>query len=141
MKTLLAALLLSSALPTLPGSTPGAVRTTSPEVVCEGSGTRSVRAPEAITEDYKRALVARLPSAYSHRLGAYRLDDKIPLECGGESAPDNWWLEDTGASFEKDAEEHRCHAEVCDALRERGESAARNILLMWQERFRHWQGE
>jgi hypothetical protein len=89
--------------------TPGAVSTTSLDVVC-GTATRGRR-------KVNRALRRRVLHAYGLPLheepGAYEIDHLVPLELGGSNDFANLWPEAAPGFHDKDRVEDDLHRRVC----------------------------
>lgn len=99
-----------------PHCTPGSVNPAVTQgdiysTICRWGWTRTVRQPESVTERFKYDVAY---PAYGIPEGRRTiLDDLIPLELGGRSAPANWWPEQRQASYAKDKVENALNDAVC----------------------------
>ena len=117
-----------------PRCTPGALdpqvtQATIGRTVCERGWTSTVRPPEGVTEQEKRASMA----AYGDRgaIGDYEYDHFVPLELGGASNdPRNLWPEPGASPNPKDAVEDELNQKVCDGQMTLGQ-AQRAIVTNW----------
>ena len=116
-----------------PRCTPGAVnpavtQTDIYATICKKGWTRTVRQPESVTERYKYDVA--YPAYGVPRSEQTRLDDLIPLELGGKSAPANWWPEQVRSSYAKDRVENALNDAVCSG-RVTLKAAQRAIVSNW----------
>jgi hypothetical protein len=101
-----------------PHCTPGAIdpAVTQGDIartICHPGYSESVRPPESVTEEEKRASLR----AYGdrHPLHDYEYDHLVSLELGGApNDPRNLWPEPGASPNPKDSLEDRLHARVCD---------------------------
>lgn len=101
-----------------PHCTPGAIdpAVTPSDIgrtICRTGYTQTVRPPESVTEDEKRASLR----AYGDRrpLHYYEYDHLVPLELGGaRNSPRNLWPEPGASPNPKDELEYRLRTRVCD---------------------------
>jgi len=101
-----------------PSCTPGAIDPTvnpgdTGRTICRSGYTKTVRPPESVTEDEKRASLR----AYGDRrpLHYYEYDHLVPLELGGaRNDPRNLWPEPGASPNPKDELEYRLRTRVCD---------------------------
>jgi hypothetical protein len=101
-----------------PRCTPGAIdpAVTPADIgrtICRSGYTETVRPPESVTEDEKRASLR----AYGDRrpLHYYEYDHLVPLELGGaRNSPRNLWPEPGASPNPKDELEYRLRTRVCD---------------------------
>lgn len=101
-----------------PHCTPGALnpavtQATIDRTICVSGWTSTVRPPESVTEDEKRASLAAYGD--SGPLSDYEYDHLVSLELGGAvNDPRNLWPEPGNSPNPKDAVENELHDAVCD---------------------------
>lgn len=79
--------------------------------ICRKGWTRTVRQPEKVTERYKYGVSYPAYGLPGNERAV--LDDLIPLEVGGRSAPANWWPQQRQSSYVKDKVEDVLNHAVC----------------------------
>jgi hypothetical protein len=101
-----------------PTCTPGALnravtQATIDRTICVEGWTETVRPPEGITEQEKRASMAAYGATGA--MGAYEYDHFVPLELGGATNDSrNLWPEPGASPNPKDAVEDKLRQQVCD---------------------------
>lgn len=105
--------------------TPGAVETTSIDVVCR----TSTKGRRHVSRELRRAAFAEYGIAWSER-GAYELDHVISLELGGANSLGNLFPQRWPEARRKDAIENVLHARVCSGAMSI-EAAQRAIATDW----------
>lgn len=118
-----------------PACTPGAVRTTSVDEICNGGSTRQFRPPVSYTNALKKSGIA----AYGYgdtNMQDYEEDHLISLELGGSGDdPSNLWPEPhegTYNSYLKDRVENWLHRQVCFGAMS-PEEAQKGIATDWRQ--------
>jgi hypothetical protein len=122
-----------------PTCTPGAIRTTSIDEICNGGSTRQFRPPVSYTNALKRSGIV----AYGYSdtdMHDYEEDHLISLELGGSGDdPKNLWPEPHDGkynSYLKDRVENWLHRQVCIGAMS-PEEAQKGISTDWRQYISH----
>jgi hypothetical protein len=118
-----------------PRCTPGAIRTTSIQSICNGGSTKRYRPPTSYTNNLKVQQIAEY--RYSDvNPKDYEEDHLISLEIGGDgSDPKNLWPEAHAGrygSFTKDRVENWLHKQICSGAMT-PEEAQKGIASDWRQ--------
>lgn len=116
--------------------TPGSVRTTDAQSICNGGSTKQYRPPVSYTNDLKQKGIAAYGYADTS-MADYEEDHLISLEIGGDGKdPANLWPEPHAGkynSFVKDQVENWLHDQICKTKTMTPEEAQKGIATDWRQ--------
>jgi hypothetical protein len=118
-----------------PECTPGVVRTTDKEDICNGGSTKQYRPPTSLTNKLKQQGIVSYGYTDTN-MADYEEDHLISLELGGDgSDPKNLWPEPHEGeynSFDKDKVENWLHKQICSGAIP-VEEAQHGIATNWKQ--------